>query len=497
MASDLKTQIAQCEQWIRDGRAELARAMLVTKVTRTRVPRPHAASVARVARRAGLPALGLRLLVRYVRPSSRSPSTASAEEKAEYAACLVRLGAPDEALELLATLDERALPGVLLYRSLALIAQWRYGETIAPLRKYIGAPGIGSYQRCVAKVNLAAALVFEREWTKALALTRELVHDTSLRKMPLLLANTLELSSEMFLVLRKWKEARDCLEKARALIGTSGTVHEFLVRKLEIALGYMRGKEPSLDELRRLAHGRRHWETLRECDRFEVLKTKSAKLAQYLYFGTPYRSFRERLVAELPFELDLPAEYAWQLGPGGRAGHVIQLLTGEARDPRGRQVGALRVGQLPHRLLITLASDFYRPFRTHTLHAQLHPGEYFNPFNSPGRIHQLVRMLRAWIEECKLPLEVHSLAGSYLLRATGPLTILMSQSESLGKWRGRELEELRKAWPESTFAVREVIETLGIARRTAQRLLQEAVDDGELERFGAKGYTRYRFVAKG
>src|SRR4051812_11485291 len=75
----------------------------LSSLRRARVPREYALRVASLARRAALPGLAVRVLNPIVRPSRRSPVTATSEETAEYAACLIRIGVGEEASTLLET----------------------------------------------------------------------------------------------------------------------------------------------------------------------------------------------------------------------------------------------------------------------------------------------------------------------------------------------------------------------------------------------------------
>ena len=124
--------LAAIEDSIRRGDLKTARGEL-RRLCARRVPRTEAAPLANLAYRAGLPELGLRLLGRIVRPPPRVATRATAAEKAEYAVCLIRLGASEEARWLLDEIDEREYPPSLLYRAFALASRWDYEATLAPL----------------------------------------------------------------------------------------------------------------------------------------------------------------------------------------------------------------------------------------------------------------------------------------------------------------------------------------------------------------------------
>jgi hypothetical protein len=151
----------------------------------------------------------------------------------------------------------------------------------------------------------------------------------------------------------------------------------------------------------------------------------------------------------------------------------------------------LKPGQLLHRLLATLASDFYRPFRLASLHSLLYPREYFNPVTSPMRVHQATRHLRAWLEEEGIALRIEEQHGLY--RLTGTAGCLITRGEALGHKRAGILHLLRSRWPAQKFSIGAVMRQLKMPRRSALRVLQAAHKSGELAREGKGAGTVYFF----
>ncbi|MCB0418704.1 MAG: hypothetical protein KDD39_13725, partial [Bdellovibrionales bacterium] len=195
-----------------------------------KTPRDFRAKLAQLSWRAGLPEAGLLALHAIVRPSERKKKEASVEEKLEYAACLMRLGATPEALGILDSIAEPT-PKTSLYRAFAYFGSWAYQEAIPLLQEFLEAPGEDPYQRLVAKVNLASALVFERQEVPATALLRELLHDTSLHKHTRLLANALEISATHAVFLGDLAGAGTFLDRARTLLKESNTVDRLFIDK--------------------------------------------------------------------------------------------------------------------------------------------------------------------------------------------------------------------------------------------------------------------------
>ena len=214
---------------IRRGHGAEARTALRQLISR-KVPRPLLAQVAALLRRADLPWLALRLLNPIVRPTGKAAGFATEKEKAEYAAALAVIGASKEALELLRSIDAKEVPERLLYEAFALMAQWDYQATVPLLTRYVGVSSLTNYQRLVGKVNLAAALVHERQHLKADYLLKQLLFDTSLRRLSLMHGIALEQAAQSCIYQKNWSGAARFLQQANsALAGDKGTARSSCV----------------------------------------------------------------------------------------------------------------------------------------------------------------------------------------------------------------------------------------------------------------------------
>src|SRR5262249_17456964 len=158
------------------------------------IPRQIRAAFASLAARAGVGEVGIRLLRSVLRPDTKAPVQATDEEKGEYAHCLIKLGATEEALQLLAMIRGN-YPQALFYEAAARISRWDYAPTIPLFKKYIASPGVTSYQKLVGKVNLASVLVHQRKFREASYLLRDIVYETGIRRLPLLQGNALQFAA--------------------------------------------------------------------------------------------------------------------------------------------------------------------------------------------------------------------------------------------------------------------------------------------------------------
>lgn len=492
MTVDWPKVVKELDTHIRRGEGHAAKSEL-RRLVENKVPREFAATFAALAWRAGLPTIGLRVLNPVVRPNRRNPQAASREELAEYAICLTRVGAQEEALGILEGLD---IPQALFYRAGTLMALWRYEDARPLLTQYLKKPGLNVYQRLVGKLNLAASLIFLRENRKARDFLRELVYETSMRRLDLLHGNALELSAQNCLLLGANKEADKFLTKAEKFLAGNEALDGFWVKKWRAILEFQQRAGKGTAELRKLLAVRRsaeeqgQWETTRAIDEWIATELKKEPLLWRLYFGTPHAGFRDRLLSDFGETRSRPETYLWSPGGGAKPRMTLDLLTGKVEGGKGE----LRVGDSLHRLALVLASDFYRPFRVASLYSKLFPGEFYNPLSSPARVYQAVKLFRLWARDHGLPLEIREASGLYRFEATGPFGIRLTLEKQSGDRYLVRLRALIERFSEALFSVEEAARVLELSPRMTLRLLERGMLEGTVERIGKRAYTRYRFA---
>lgn len=475
------------ETLIRRSQLPEARAALRTIQA---VPRADLETFARLCWRAGDPALGLQRLHPVVREEGRLVARPTDGEKAEYALCLLRVGAIAEAQR---TLKPLKTPRAAFYRAAVHIACWRYAESLPLLKEYLESP-LDEYERTVGNLNVAAALVFLGDFARADFLLRQALYISSLRGWPFVLSRAIALTGEKFIAERKYADAEVYLDRAAERLRQSGVTEEFLLRRFRAIVGCLR--EPDDEALSRLravreeAIARRHWETVRDCDRFEAVARRDEALLHRLYFGTPFEAFREVLIFDRRWHCEIPATYVFSPGISDPTAARIDLATGSLSTGQS----SLKVGQANHRLLATLTSDFYRPFSAAALHECLFPGEFYNPTSSALRIRQAVNRLRKWCEDAGVSVEIVHKDKAYALGANCRSSFLITRTATEIERPSLLLETLRQGCAGGTFSVRQASGVLQISKSSTLRLLREGLEKGTLAREGAGQATVYRFV---
>lgn len=483
--------LAPIHRLIQEGKRTQAKSVLKA-LDRRRLPRDQIAEVASLARRADLPDLALRLLNPIVRPDRRLPRMATPEEVAQYGACLAYVGAVEEALSLLKGVSMADEPQALLYQVFALVSHWRYGETIPLLERYLKLPKVKDYDRRIGAVNLAAAYTHERDFLKAGAILAKLRRETEKDKLWLLHGNCLELSAQVEILQRNWREANALLGRAELVLESAGGFDIFFVEKWRAIARLLATKKTTagFNRVRGEARRRGHWETLRDLDRYSALATHDRGLLAQVCFGTPFPAFAKRACLDFGEGAELPDSYEWRLQPG-RGAVVIDVARGEVVGARR----SLKPGRLPHRLFSILASDFYRPFRIAAIHDRLFPGQHFNPVSGPYRVHQPIKLLRSSLKRLRWPIEI-SVGFGFSLSAIGPCTLKVTRS-GLDSPSAVLIEKLRAARGEAPLGCGEFCERLGLPRMTGLRRLREACEQGLMEREGRGPATIYKFKKAG
>ncbi len=511
MARDLSREIEGIERLIQGGDFRAARLGLAQLGRLRRVDRRFWAPIARLCRRANQFDQAVHWLQRAVRPPmERGQQLASAAEKAEYAAALGSLGSVREARELLESVDPEQYPGQLLFLSFVHFEEYRHDEAIPLLERYVGM-GLPSQQLLAGKTYLAGAWIESRgEIRRALALLNEVLADRRLAGLRFVRFAAEILKVNALACEGRAAAARECLEGLRR-DWKEPAEYRSLIEMWETAIAATVSGSTvpweRVDRERSSLFGTGLWEKAREMDLFVAERLGNRRLLEYLYFGTPYPRFRERVAKLLAAAGAGPAEeFRWRLpGPKRerRGSVVIDAIDGG--DPGSPHRSLLREGQLSQRLLQALSRDFYRPQSLVQLSEEMYPNQYYLPDSSPGRLHQVMRQFRSWVRGNRLPLRISEGRGLYRLEAEASCVIRVRREQPTEGAPGRRVWEesprtyqiarkLREAYGRNAFSSAEACRTLRISSRSSSRLLASGVDYGVLARSGAGRATRYRVV---
>ncbi|MES2964160.1 MAG: hypothetical protein V4760_09745 [Bdellovibrionota bacterium] len=487
---DFARLVEDCDSLIKAGRvAEASKRLL--GLNSARVPREWRLPLANLCRRSGLISTGMKLLFQVVYPerSRVHEEPASSGELAEYGVLLHRFGSLRESVEILRRADPAVAPETLLFQAFCHFNRWEYAASVPMLEQYVSMQTL-PYQRFIGEVNLSAALVWSEQWERARDVVTKNIATAHEQNYGRLEGNSYELRAQIHIYRRDFVSARADLEASSKLLGTSGVVDSLFVRKWQTILESFESKDVTkLISLRQEAIERRDGETAREADRFRLLISFDAATFDHLLFGTPYPEFRKMLCRQMR---QAPSKLEYLVGAEGA--RTLDIATGELATSEGK-VETFKPGGKCHKVLDVLSRDFYRPTSLGGLFTELFPGEHFDVFSSPGRIHQILFRTRAWAKERGMPVEVKESDGFYSL-SMGPgfaLRVPYQHGDVSGpaiQWQ--KLDSLLAGSRE--FTAKEAREKLGIPRTSLQRLLVWAESEKKIERIGEYNSTLYRLA---
>lgn len=473
--------IQACEADLRAGKISHAAARLRTVKT-TEIPREHRMAIANLCRRAQMDYQALKILAPVVRPEKMITTAATAQEQAEYAASLLKIGAVHEALAILESVQDE--PTAKLFKAFCHFRRWEYTMAVPLLREFISqAPS--DYMKLVGQVNLAAAYATTLQFHLANEILSQAIPYAQREGHKRLWANAHEIRAQIHIHEGRYNEAKHDLSIAATELNEAND--GLLIRKWSaIAQSLQTGTTTALDQFREEAVQHRDWETLRDVDYFQCRVHFDEGTFGHLLFGTPFSEYRARATTGLNRH---PVGHEFIFGSA--TAPRFYLATGEVE---GMKVSA--PGNTVHQLLAVLLSDLYRPWSIGSIFAELFPREYFDVFSSPNRVHQLLWRLRRWFESNSIPVELTEYDGQYRLELKGDFAFVLPLQKVTLDEQEIYLRKIQSLFGNgTTFSSRDVQAKLGISSSSFKRLASWALEHKKIIRMGASRATVYRVVA--
>lgn len=444
---------------------------------------------AEFARRIGNPELALRLLY----PRVRVYKDATATESTEYALSLARLGYFNEGLGLLNRKELQSAPQIDFYRAFGDIYRWDYESAEVKLKRYLKCR-MSDYERLVAEVNLAACSVVQQTGGAATAKKLAAIAEQACELRAFRIqANALELSAQHFLYNDQHAEAHATLNQAAQLLNETASFDGFFIRKWKVLSEVKEnsGNRTAIAAalaLRTEALKNHYWEIARDIDFHLGIWNRNRSVLTHLYFGTPFPQYKKRILTVGADKFELPASYVWRLNQKMQPKSFLDLSTGAVS---GAEIsGSLEGKKQALGLMQALTADFYRPARISTIVETLYKDQYFDPFSTPNRVHQLIWRIKKEIIKSGLPVSLTEDEGYVLTtqQSFGFVTYAdYAEPED-------ELLLLKRKFSKTEFKSEKAVAVLGKSVRKTQQLLSAAVLEKKLIRTGVARAIRYRFT---
>ncbi len=481
---------------IRQGRTLEAKNLL-ENMNPNDLSQKSVARYANLARRAGAIELSLRILKPYVRGLKSREEHGSDEQKAEYAASLTLVGAVDEALELLGKVNLTTCPKATLYLVFAMFKKWQYREAIPLLLKVANSSQLDEYQKLTVRMNLAACNVVCENFSEAENDLLGVEEQTQKNGWSLLKDQLNELRLQIKLGKQDYSRANDFIHQ---MMPTElNERHKFLIKKrlffLKCLAENKKIQREEFSEFRRMAYDFSDWDSLRDSDFYEGTIFKDINLLKKVYFGSPFRRYREwvQTTASLhnmeigdsaywsyPFD-DKSRKYTLCLADGTISNHSYQFVP----------------GQILHRVLCLLAEDFYRPCPTGELFRLLFPEEYFDFESSPNRVHGILFRLREVVEQEGFGVSLLEKTRGFKLMLGNNFAIHIDHGFNSQAFRNRDLYLLSVLYQkikQDSFETAEACSILDLKRSRVQFILSLGMTQEILLKTGTGRYTQYRFL---
>ncbi len=456
---------------------------------------------ANLARRLGLNIEAIQVLRPFVRPKDKNPQEATPKEKNEYAMALIKLGALNEALKLLESIDAEKHPEAWLYSAFAKITQWKYNEASLLLEKFIEHPSVDPYAKLTAQANLLSTYVFNSSLNKARLLFTYLMDVSKEDHAKRIRGSILYLGAQINILDKDFTAAELCLSEASHGVSRPNSLENLLVDKWKLVLALSsEGPNPqnlaALEPLKKRAIDLKNYETIREIDFYSALFKNDKHLLEHVYFGTPFPTYRKmilsRFKAHTGEDLELSQTYNWC--PGDSL-NIIRENTDYVEVSTGFNSfgdAFLKKGMLTQRLFKLLASDFYRPVGIYQICNEVFDQQFVNPVYSFDLVTQLVFRLNEWCRQGNIPINIKIRKEVVYVDAPATINFKVELEEGSDPRVLRFVDELRGLVGNNEFTASQISDSIDIARRTVARYLSFGVNDGLIEKKGAGPKTKYK-----
>lgn len=441
---------------------------LLDGLNQSKIPPNLRAQFASLARRVNRPKMALKIL----HPNLVDAKSVKPEDSVEYATNLRRLGLINQCRRVLE--NSKADSIKLLHLAFCSIHQWDYPRALTELTEYLAQPKLDQKLRLIAQVNLISCYIYTENLDLAFKTLNEVLPDCE-KVYPHLFLNCLEMQGQLRIFNKDFEGAHDSLNKASILAGdqqgfTTNQIEkwDWILRVLQTEID-PQGEEISLFRQRIRREG--DWETLRHFDWQMGKATNNLHQIQSAFFCSPFAKFKELFKEPMP-------RFMTRVDPrfDGEP-FFINSLTGEGLS--------LPFGLTEHRLLILMLSDKYQPWSVQRIFDFLYSDEFFDPFNSPRKIYQLVDRLEKNIKS-NPGLELSHARTGYRLRPLGA-----GHCHVFEKMVFKSSEELlvfilRLAFANKAFKVEDLKLVLpSLSASKSYRALQELEELGAIQSTGS------------
>ncbi len=413
-----QSELHHTDALIREGRIE--EASLALRSLQSHPPRSATlrAQLAAQLQRVGRPGDALRLL-RLSTQRIWEPHERDLELVIEYASSLCQLRALTSALRVLSQKGVLVHPKTQFILGVTYMSSWDYEQALNRFKDFhrLAPSPRWDYEKLVADVNILACHINLAQWQNAIQALDAL--SASLQKTPYnrLLKNVFELSIQIK-VLSGQSIPASIVSRFKSVhfAQESRVIDDVFIKKWNLIKALKQGEPNARDHvLDFIEWGRRenNPELVRDLEFFLAKHDGDQNRLTKVFFGTPYKAYLKR------FHSDQLHHQCFTLSLGEAAADATSFNLDEFIMRENLSVPALA--------LAASLKDFYRTPGLVEVFCDVYPDEHFNPYSSPGKIHQAIFRLNALMRKLKVPFQISTSGWNYDVRTTHPVRIFMQR----------------------------------------------------------------------
>lgn len=512
---NLKSQIEIWSQMISKGDGKKVSQEIASFLQKNEVPFEDLKSFSGLSWRIGQPKLGIKILSPYLKKCRDLRQKPAPEIITEYTGCLLQLGAHQEALRTLYSMNTEKIGRALFLQSLALFRDWNYRDAVPLLTKYYESLD-PTYEKKIVGVNLASALLGSENLNECANLLQLLKPELAETKSTLLLGNCLEIESQIYFERGQFDHALLLLSESESYLKNSQNVGYLFCKKWQWINTCARDVIHSHDEnklskiqfptdLVMMAQNLKHWETLREIDLFWGVFKKDKNLLKHTYFGSPIKRYRSRILKILDiFYKDHNLHFKKRSETVSFLNRSYLNLPQDVKtDLQTFDIGSILMDfqlkgftDLMRLCLLKLLKERYTPLRVGQLFSQLWPEEHFDLTTSPDKVFQIIKRLKYFLKSQKIPVSILTVNDGYFLSFNTEFKLLMNTdllNDDLDSINDLIFLKIEHAFMhQDIFRNSEVAKLLNVSLRSSQRYLLRLEQTHKIERGGMGKHTYYK-----
>lgn len=490
--SDLEKKLDIIEKCIKEGQFGRA-GSLIDRIKINEIGRRDSLRASNLSRRCGKVKKSLKILNPIVRNNHIQPA-ATDEEIADYAFSLHRIGASFEAENLLSKVDTRSTVNALFFRSIIAFSRWEYERALPWLNRYIESPELSDYQKLMGRSNRVGVYLFTQDYEMAMSEVEDLLQRAQEKSLTLLFNLSVEQKAQIYVNQGHYKKAMDLLKGVEQQAQDAGKLLQTWVWKWKTIVEAIQSSPSTgleiLNEATQEALRKQAWEVAREFDFYKYKIFQDQNTLLKLYFGTPFPHYLSKLNEGRGPEL--PEHYIYHLGNAESTNSQTLDLRKQTLETNGVEI-SLELTPMQIRLLKSLLVDLYRPLKWGELFNGLFPEEYFDPFSSINRLHQIIFRLNETLRNQSVDLRISSDDAGCRMLSGANLRFKIHKEMEESLYIDPQLLLLKSTEIQnSEFTINDLCLKYGGSKRTQRRWIKKMLEEGKLLKIGNNRSSRYK-----